>query len=830
MKQIITIVFLFAFLTQIKSQTVTTQEAAFRKEMAERNKKTLLSGKDNASLIIEGTVIRCDEYYNKSKTAIYSQYTVRVKNLIKGTSKDSLVEIISYRDYGDEIMPLDMSGPPVKNLPKGYNAIFYGTANKLELNENTNSGLPNYFDVYNKLIIVIQQETSYNAPVAQYGYLTFNNKKELYDAMGFFVKGLQNEKVLEAKVPTKKELNDFITHANKALNQKAKALATAITFSFQNAITTGTNVQKYYEFDVSASSSTNEYLDFVQVDIDYAPAAFGNSVVATSNVTVTNVPAYPAVKYPNLFKFDNNTNILRIVLSADFSTPNRNLITTSVTALFHVKMKVNCNQNVNLSFVSGNTGGAYAPTATSPSFTNFSPVNDNDFDGTTACALNITNFSPTQINGGKNEILTINGVNFGATQGSGYVKLKNADDGGNTYLQLDADDYISWTNNQIKVRVSAHQRTTPVGAPVGSGFIMVSNGTNTVSSIGTLSVFYSQKNYLETAPPFPTGFSTRKERIYSTGNPPPVITQKKYPIKIDSASCAAFPGALACIKKAIKYWVCETKIPFIIVGDTTFPNSNPSNNTTQNVLDGVSTIRFSNFSLITPTTTAIGNTYFRARRCDTATAIKTIGTLPEFDIEFDLNQIWFCDTNVYASKPANTYDFYEVALHELGHANLLKHNNAFNSVMWYGSTFSPSVSFGARRIFLQIPDYVGGSQIITDSKNIAYAGNCSFLPVSQENCIPVIGIAENQINPNDIIVQPNPFNDNLLISITTKNRSAVKLSIIDVLGKTVKTFEDKPNVIGEYKIEYNGNELVSGVYFIKIEINNEFITKKIIKQ
>ncbi len=150
--------------------------------------------------------------------------------------------------------------------------------------------------------------------------------------------------------------------------------------------------------------------------------------------------------------------------------------------------------------------------------------------------------------------------------------------------------------------------------------------------------------------------------------------------------------------------------------------------------------------------------------------------------------------------------------------------------MWYGSTFSPSVSFGARRIFLQIPDYVGGSQIITDSKNIAYAGNCSFLPVSQENCIPVIGIAENQINPNDIIVQPNPFNDNLLISITTKNRSAVKLSIIDVLGKTVKTFEDKPNVIGEYKIEYNGNELVSGVYFIKIEINNEFITKKIIKQ
>jgi hypothetical protein len=258
-------------------------------------------------------------------------------------------------------------------------------------------------------------------------------------------------------------------------------------------------------------------------------------------------------------------------------------------------------------------------------------------------------------------------------------------------LQLDADDYISWSNTQIKVIVSAHQRTAPIGAPVGSGFILVSNGTNTVSSVGTLNVFYSQKNYLDPAPPFPSGFTSRKERMYSTGNPPPAITQKKYPIKIDSASCAPFPGALASIKKAIKYWICETKIPFIIVGDTTFPNSNPSNNTTQNVLDGVSTIRFSNFALITPTTSAIGITYFRARRCDTLGSSKVIGTLPEFDIEFDLNQTWFCDTNVFANKPANTYDFYEVALHELGHANLLKHNNAVNSVMWYGSTFTPSV-------------------------------------------------------------------------------------------------------------------------------------------
>lgn len=816
---------------QIKSQTLEEREKQFNQEMAERNKKTLLSGKENASLIVEGAVVKCDMYYNKSKTAMYTQYTVKVKKILKGELKDSLIEMINYFDYGHEIMPLEMYGPPQKNLPTGYNAIFYGNANKLELTENIVSGQPNYFDVYSQLMIVIQQENNSTLPVAKYDRLIFMSKKELYETMGFFVKSLQNEKVLEAKVPTKKQIDEFIDHLNKSKNILSKSsVASAITFSFQNAVTTGTSTQKYYEFDVAAfASNSNSYLDFVQVDIDYAAAAFGNSVVAASNVTVTQVPAFPATNYPNFYKFDNSTNILRVVLGADFSTPNRLILPTTLTNLFHVKIKVNCNQNVNLSFT-GATGGAESPSATSPSFANYSPVNDNDFDGTVACALNITSFSPSQINGGKNEILTINGVNFGATQGSGYVQLKNADDGGNTYLQLDADDYISWSNTQIKVIVSAHQRTTPIGAPVGSGFILVSNGTNTVTSVGTLSVFYSQKNYLDPAPPFPAGFTSRKERIYSTGNPPPVITQKRYPIKIDSASCAPFPGALACIKKAIKYWVCETKIPFMIVGDTTFPNSNPSNNTTQNVLDGVSTIRFSNFALMTPTTTAIGNTYFRARRCDTLGGSKVIGTLPEFDIEFDLNQTWFCDTNVYANKPANTYDFYEVALHELGHANLLKHNNAFNSVMWYGSVFTPSVSSGARRIFLQIPEYVGGAQIITDSKNVVYAGSCSFLPVSQENCIPVIGIAENHIDAKDIIVQPNPFNDNLLISITTKNKSYVKLSIVDVLGKTVKTLEDQTNVVGEYKVEYSGNELVSGVYFVKIQVDNGFTIRKVIKQ
>ncbi|MBS1652662.1 MAG: T9SS type A sorting domain-containing protein [Bacteroidetes bacterium] len=841
MKKIITILFLFAFILQIKSQTLQEREKQFKQEMIERDKKALIKGKENATLIAEGTVIKCDEYYNKAKSAKYLQYSVKIKYVLKGSINDSIVEVIKYHDQGDEIMPLDYNIPLEKNLPTGYDLIFYGNPSKSELYENLNPN-KSYFDIYYQLIIFLEKETNRVQQVAQYDYLIFMSKKELYDGLNLYPPNYKPFVPTEAKTSTKEEYDALMKkkYSKKKEGENVnKSLASGITFSFQNAVTTGTSTQKYYEFDVAAfASNSNSYLDFVQVDIDYAPAAFGNSVVTAGNVTVTQVPTFPAANYPTFLKFDNNTNILRIVMAADFSTPNRMVLPTTITNLFHVKIAVNCNQNVNLSFT-GATGGADSPSATSPSFTNYSPVNDNDFDGTIACALNITGFSPSQINGGRGEILTINGVNFGATQGSGFVKLKNANNGGNTFIQLDADDYISWTNTQIKIVVPSYSRgqgtVTAVGSPVGTGVIQVSNGTSTVSSAGQVNVFFSHLNYNEPAPPIPSGFTYRKERVYSTGNPPSTNLPKKYPIKIDSASCAAFPGALACIKKAIAYWVCETKIPFIIVGDTTFASTIPTDNSpTQNVLNGVSTIRFSTFSL-SPTylpgpNAPIGATFFRARRCDTLGSSKVIGTLPEFDIEFDLSQSWFCDTNVFASKPANMYDFYEVALHELGHANLLKHNNASNTVMWYGSVSTPSVSFGARRIFLQIPDYLGGSQIINDSKNLLYAANCSFLPVSPESCTGIIGIKEFVNNDNDIIVQPNPFGDNLLISVNIKKKANLKISVYDMLGKTVKKFEEIPNALGETKLYYEGADLNIGVYFVKIQINESFITRKVIKQ
>jgi hypothetical protein len=61
----------------------------------------------------------------------------------------------------------------------------------------------------------------------------------------------------------------------------------------------------------------------------------------------------------------------------------------------------------------------------------------------------ITNFTPTSITSGTSSSLTINGTNFGATQGTGFVEFKNANDGGTTWVKPLTTDYVSWSNTQI---------------------------------------------------------------------------------------------------------------------------------------------------------------------------------------------------------------------------------------------------------------------------------------------------------------------------------------------------------------------------------------------
>ncbi|HET55281.1 MAG TPA: T9SS type A sorting domain-containing protein [Ignavibacteria bacterium] len=55
-----------------------------------------------------------------------------------------------------------------------------------------------------------------------------------------------------------------------------------------------------------------------------------------------------------------------------------------------------------------------------------------------------------------------------------------------------------------------------------------------------------------------------------------------------------------------------------------------------------------------------------------------------------------------------------------------------------------------------------------------------------------------------------------------------KLTVYDILGKEVKTLLNEINTPGTYEVEFDANNLASGVYFYQLRSGNYISTKKML--
>ncbi|MCL6099388.1 MAG: T9SS type A sorting domain-containing protein [Bacteroidetes bacterium] len=75
---------------------------------------------------------------------------------------------------------------------------------------------------------------------------------------------------------------------------------------------------------------------------------------------------------------------------------------------------------------------------------------------------------------------------------------------------------------------------------------------------------------------------------------------------------------------------------------------------------------------------------------------------------------------------------------------------------------------------------------------------------------------------------PNPFNPNTTINYSIPKESFVTIEVYDVLGREVKTIVNENKQVGNYRVEFNASNLVSGIYFYRIQAGNFTETKKLI--
>ncbi len=277
-----------------------------------------------------------------------------------------------------------------------------------------------------------------------------------------------------------------------------------------------------------------------------------------------------------------------------------------------------------------------------------SMFNDPNISGKTGSQNSIASISsivPASISAGTQSIITINGAAFGATQGASIVEFKNADDGGATFIQPHASQYVSWSNTAIQVIVPTKAGTA---GTAGTGQVRVTVAGSPTLSPQPLTVTYGQLNvYSSNTVTTQQVFNTRHVSLNGNGG----ITWQMF---------TGFDGnalAKASFIRAFNTWRCATNINWQL-GLTVATNTIAA--------DNINVIRFDVGAELPAGVLGRCTSYFNG--CFFGPTLYFF--VSELDIAFD-------DATGWEYGPAfpvgGLFDFESVALHELGHGHQESH-------------------------------------------------------------------------------------------------------------------------------------------------------------
>ncbi len=401
---------------------------------------------------------------------------------------------------------------------------------------------------------------------------------------------------------------------------------------------------------------------------------------------------------------------------------------------------------------------------------------------TTLDSEDIIEFIPTTVNGGVRDVLTINGVNFGNTKGT--INFRDANFGGSQYIAALDSQVLTWTNSQITVEV-------PSRAGTGDFQVVTAAGT-VITSSTDLTVFYSQINPSNTT----TAFSSQHFDSNGLGG----YTWQMH-TEFDANS-----DAKASFSRAFDSWVCTTGINWELGAVTT---------TDVIADDDVNVIRFDNGAELPEG--VLGRTTTRFSACNNPSSPGGLGILiDELDIVFNdvftgnLSQLsWEFGPDTASGLEI---DFESVAVHELGHAHLLAHIINPGQVMHF------SLVNGQNSRDLGPSDLNGANNVMDRNlneplctSNVMTASDCSTLTANDWTLL------------DELLIYPNPATTTLTIR-SASNSPLDTATIYDVSGRLVLS---QPLL----KTSSNNLELSalqSGVYFIKIALNNNTVTRKFV--
>lgn len=422
--------------------------------------------------------------------------------------------------------------------------------------------------------------------------------------------------------------------------------------------------------------------------------------------------------------------------------------------------------------------------------------------------------------GGTNTQVTLKG--YGFEDSVGHIYLKNADDGGESYLQINQFDICTWNDTNIVFVVPSlidSNNFTPsglsyLGKPAGSGLIGIQNylgelnDTSTTSTSKKLDIQYSAYNYKyvsTTVPYYINNIYLFRDTLH--------FHDSTYHFKLNNNITDA--NMITCIKTAFRRWTCMTGVNFVI---------DPSPTDTGAAPDHKNVILIAN---IDGPGKVMAKTNIYSIHCSNKPF-----SVADIDIRIDSSDVscfQYDTTGTVAISPYNI-DFFNLILHEIGHGLCLNHVIDTADIMYYASILRNTTLPASQRIInFNINNQHGGDYIVQNSIDISihnFTGSCLnyFKPMALQpmNCrlgpLEVKPIVKKEI---DASIYPNPFSNSINV-VLPYEMGKLKFELFNSIGALIHT-EDLFNS----KFIFLPN-LPNGIYYARLSNTKSTLVKKIV--
>lgn len=672
--------------------------------------------------------------------------------------------------------------------------------------------------------------------------------------------------------------------ASKIKNQGGSNVRTLsnniLSLELKNPTSIRYNNEFYTSVDVYISSSSDVYLEFVNIFLSYHSDVYGSNVVANpkSDIIVTKSNEFSSTNYLDVGVLDYSSDIFQITLATNTTVNEgigRRMIGSIPIKLVNIKIKTEWSKKdefcgFDFERLKVDDGDVMRTTIRSSGFLindgsiftepffEFTAANGKqNFSGVyKAITPVILSFSPKIISAGNGKILTINGYNFGNTRQSDYyqVQFRSTKNGGVTFIDgeenlvdlLGDEAYVYWSDNEIKVKIPSEvKESTKAKIRALPHYAEYLNTPNASLDYTPGSGHF----FVQTDPKLSrTNYDFCRDHTY------------EYLLDIEYAVDNLFIQSKD--KVFTLYRLPNSKEKSGIVfrpGPNLSKNVEAMNVTARAIKDinciGAANITFDSDNVINPDKTGTFNDY----------AIELTADLSLFPSEFTLGTTNVGGTIICPNLPnsparkfsyvyinsnrvadyslstvGNSYNLYEVITHELGHVLGLNHCNELNEVIFQNVSPSKVGKTSTRVMYFASQELDKNYSIIPVTENTfkngitETSGLNTSIKWSEALCSGVdidykLGVGQQCVAPPSAVLKeifessfnfyPNPTRGE--IHVTSQYKFNIdRIEIINAQGVLIRYTEDINEIID---IE----DFAKGMYILKVETSIGTYVKKI---